>query len=42
MSHEVEETLLEIIVEHGQKSAAEAKEYLEHMKKEGRYQKDVY
>jgi len=42
MSHEVEETLLEIIVEHGRKSAAEAKDYLEHMKKEGRYQKDVY
>ncbi len=42
MSHEVEETLLDIISEHGRKSEDAAKEYLDHLKKEGRYQKDVY
>ncbi len=42
MSHEVEETLLEIMSEQGGKTESAAKEYLEQMKKEGRYQKDVY
>jgi sulfite reductase (NADPH) flavoprotein alpha-component len=42
MSLEVEETLLGIIAEHGGKSETGAKEYLDQMKKEGRYQKDVY
>jgi sulfite reductase (NADPH) flavoprotein alpha-component len=42
MSQEVEEALLGIIEEHGGKSERGAKEFLEQMKKEGRYQKDVY
>jgi sulfite reductase (NADPH) flavoprotein alpha-component len=42
MSQEVEDTLLSIVREHGGKSEADAKAYLEDLKKEGRYQKDVY
>ena len=42
MSKDVENTLLQIIEEQGQKSKEEAKEYLEQLKKEGRYEKDVY
>jgi sulfite reductase (NADPH) flavoprotein alpha-component len=42
MSHEVEETLVNIVREHGHKTEAEAKAYLDNLKKEGRYQKDVY
>ncbi len=42
MSKDVEQALLKIIEVQGKKSPAEANEYLERMKKEGRYQKDVY
>jgi sulfite reductase (NADPH) flavoprotein alpha-component len=42
MSKDVEQTLLRIIEMQGKKSPAESIEYLENLKKEGRYQKDVY
>ena len=42
MSKDVEQALLKIIEMQGKKSPAEANEYLENLKKEGRYQKDVY
>lgn len=42
MSKEVEQTLLEIIEYNGKKSAEEAKQYLNQLEKEGRYEKDVY
>jgi sulfite reductase (NADPH) flavoprotein alpha-component len=42
MSKDVEQALLQIIEIQGEKSTAEAIAYLENMKKEGRYQKDVY
>jgi sulfite reductase (NADPH) flavoprotein alpha-component len=42
MSQEVEDTLLYIVREYGGKSEPDAKAYLENLKKEGRYQKDVY
>jgi sulfite reductase (NADPH) flavoprotein alpha-component len=42
MSKDVEQALLQIIEVQGKKSTAEAIAYLENMKKEGRYQKDVY
>lgn len=42
MSVDVEKTLLKIFEDQGKKSADEAKTYLEELKKEGRYQKDVY
>ena len=42
MSKEVEATLLSIISTEGKKTADEAKAYLEQLKKEGRYEKDVY
>jgi sulfite reductase (NADPH) flavoprotein alpha-component len=42
MSKDVEQTLLEIIEEQGQHSKEGAKQYLEQLKKEGRYEKDVY
>jgi sulfite reductase (NADPH) flavoprotein alpha-component len=42
MSREVETTLLRIISEEGNKSMDEAKEYLDQLKKEDRYEKDVY
>ncbi|HEX2629023.1 MAG TPA: flavodoxin domain-containing protein [Chitinophagaceae bacterium] len=42
MSKDVEQTLLEIIEEQGQHSKDGAKQYLEQLKKEGRYEKDVY
>lgn len=42
MSKEVEETLLNIFEEQGKKSGDEAKQYLELLKQEGRYEKDVY
>ena len=42
MSKEVEATLLNIISTEGKKTADEAKAYLEQLKKEGRYEKDVY
>lgn len=42
MSGDVENTLLEIIQQAGNKTPAEANEYLDRMKEEGRYLKDVY
>ncbi|RXK83028.1 diflavin oxidoreductase [Filimonas effusa] len=42
MSVDVEQALLSIITAHGNKSAEEAKEYLEQLQNEGRYLKDVY
>lgn len=42
MSKDVEQTLLQIIEEQGKKTSEEAHQYLEQLKKEGRYEKDVY
>jgi len=42
MSHDVEKTLLHIIRDAGNKTAEEAVAYLDQMKKEDRYHKDVY
>ena len=42
MSIDVENTLLQIIQEQGNKTGEEAKHYLELMEEEGRYEKDVY
>jgi sulfite reductase (NADPH) flavoprotein alpha-component len=42
MSIDVENTLIEIIQQQGNKSLEEAKKYLELMEEEGRYEKDVY
>jgi len=42
MSKDVENALLQIIEEQGKKTKDEAKEYLERLKKNGRYEKDVY
>ena len=42
MAKDVEDTLLRIAVEHGGKSAGEAKAWLDGLAKAGRYQRDVY
>ncbi len=42
MGKDVEIALLQIIAEQGNKTAEEAKKYLEQLKDEGRYEKDVY
>ncbi|GGA86975.1 diflavin oxidoreductase [Puia dinghuensis] len=42
MSVDVEDTLLSIIRQEGQKSAAQAESYLEELKEAGRFVKDVY
>ncbi|MGG9972335.1 diflavin oxidoreductase [Ferruginibacter sp. SUN002] len=42
MSVDVENALLHIIEQYGKKTIEEAKAYLEQMKEEGRYEKDVY
>lgn len=42
MSHDVQQTLLHIIQQQGNKTAEQAMHYLEEMEKEGRYEKDVY
>ena len=42
MSIQVEHTLLQIIEREGNKSPEDAKLYLEQLKKENRYEKDVY
>ena len=42
MGKDVENTLLQIIAEQGNKTTEEAKKYLEQLKDEGRYEKDVY
>ncbi|MEJ7587690.1 MAG: flavodoxin domain-containing protein [Ferruginibacter sp.] len=42
MSTDVENTLLRIIEQQGNKTSEEAKKYLEHLEEEGRYELDVY
>ena len=42
MSTDVENTLLQIVQQHGNKTEEEAKKYLEHLEEAGRYEKDVY
>jgi len=42
MSNDVEQTILQIIETFGERSREEAKQYLEHIKEEGRYLMDVY
>ncbi|MEN9570178.1 MAG: hypothetical protein RL172_1409 [Bacteroidota bacterium] len=42
MSHDVENALLQIIQQQGNKTAEEAKHYLEQLEEQGRYEKDVY
>lgn len=42
MSKDVEQTILKIIETFGERSKEEAKQYLEHLKEEGRYLTDVY
>jgi sulfite reductase (NADPH) flavoprotein alpha-component len=42
MSKDVEKAILDVIAAQGGKSAEEAKACLDELKKEGRYQKDVY
>jgi sulfite reductase (NADPH) flavoprotein alpha-component len=42
MSADVENTLLQIIEQEGQQSTTEAKAYLELLKEQHRYHKDVY
>lgn len=42
MSVDVENTLLHIIAQQGNKTAVEAKKYVEHLEEQGRYEKDVY
>lgn len=42
MSRDVEQTILKIIETFGERSKEEAKQYLEHLKEEGRYLTDVY
>ncbi len=42
MSNDVENTLLQIIEQYGNKTSDEAKKYVAHLEEEGRYEKDVY
>jgi sulfite reductase (NADPH) flavoprotein alpha-component len=42
MAKDVHQALLELIAEHGRKTPAEAKEYLDSLRKAKRYQRDVY
>ncbi|MFQ3251048.1 MAG: sulfite reductase (NADPH) flavoprotein alpha-component [Glaciecola sp.] len=42
MAKDVETTLLALVAEHGNQSAAEAKQYVTNLRKSKRYQKDVY
>jgi len=42
MSEDVEKTIIEIIEQYGNKTKEEAREYLDQLKEEGRYAKDVY
>ena len=42
MSNDVEETILEVIEQFGERSKEDAKQYLENLKEEGRYVTDVY
>lgn len=42
MAKDVETSLLDLVAEHGNKTTAEAKEYVTNLRKSKRYQKDVY
>ncbi|MGN4982758.1 assimilatory sulfite reductase (NADPH) flavoprotein subunit [Aeromonas dhakensis] len=42
MAKDVQEALLDVIAEHGQKSCEEAEEYLSELRRAKRYQRDVY
>ncbi len=42
MAKDVHQALLDLIAEHGKKTPAEAKEYLDALRKSKRYQRDVY
>ena len=42
MAHDVDQALREIIAKHGSLSAEEAEAYIEEMKSEKRYVRDVY
>ncbi|MGL6003729.1 assimilatory sulfite reductase (NADPH) flavoprotein subunit [Aeromonas sobria] len=42
MARDVQETLLDVIAEHGHKSREEAEEYLSELRRAKRYQRDVY
>lgn len=42
MAHDVHETLLKIIAEHGNKTPEEAEEYIQNLQQDKRYQRDVY
>ncbi len=42
MAKDVETTLLALVAEHGNKTVAQAKEYVTNLRKSKRYQKDVY
>lgn len=42
MAKDVHQALLDVIVEHGGKSAEDAADYLDALRDQGRYQKDVY
>lgn len=42
MAKDVEQTLKEIIQEHGNKDASSAQEYIKHLRLEKRYQRDIY
>ncbi|WP_270817717.1 assimilatory sulfite reductase (NADPH) flavoprotein subunit [Aeromonas sp. Y318-3] len=42
MAKDVQETLLDVIAEHGHKSREEAEEYLSELRRAKRYQRDVY
>ena len=42
MAHDVHQALLDVVVEHGGYTTEEAEDYLVQLRKDGRYQKDVY
>jgi len=42
MAKDVQEAIVQIIQEQGNKSEEEAREYLEELRKQKRYQRDVY
>jgi sulfite reductase (NADPH) flavoprotein alpha-component len=42
MGQDVERAMVDIVVEHGRKSASEAIAFVTDLKKRGRYQADVY
>ena len=42
MAKDVERALVDIVAQHGARSAAEATAFVSELKKQGRYQQDVY